>query len=62
MFDTPSIKDTFIMSPVFETPEECETDPFEFKTDELEERSPAEVPFKLLAGNLLCIRVSVMLV
>ena len=49
----PGIKTTFINSTIFETPEDMESNPFEFMEDNLQKRCPADIPNQLYQGFLL---------
>ena len=52
------IKNTFINSTIFETAEDMENRPFQFMTDNLQKRGPADIQDKLYSGYLYQIQVS----
>ena len=58
MVERAEIRNTFIYSPIFETVEEVQTNPFVFKTDALEQRAPKDVPDIRHEGYLLRMVVS----
>ena len=47
------IKNTFLFSQIFETPEDTELNPFEFRADKLDDRSPGDFEDPLISGYLL---------
>ena len=57
MVSKSSIKPTFIHSTIFETPEDCEANPFQFDKENLQTRSPQDIPDQIYAGYLLQIQV-----
>jgi len=59
MVERAAIRNTFIYSPIFETVEDLELNPFEFRTDNLQKRSPQEMSTEIRhQGYLLRIEVS----
>ena len=58
MLERASIKNTFILSAIFETQEDIEKNPFEFKTDRVMGHAPSEVPGCIKRGYMLRIEVS----
>lgn len=58
MVEKPEIRNTFIFSPIFETVEEVETNPFVFQMNDLRERAPKDVPNPRMQGYLLRVQVS----
>ena len=58
MVERAAIRNTFMYSPIFETIEEIETNPFIFRTDNLQERAPKDVPEPHHQGYLLQLNVS----
>ena len=57
MVEKASIKNTFIHSTIFETPEDIQNNPFEFRTDNLQTRKPTEIPNIYYQGYLLRLQV-----
>ena len=47
------IKGQFIMSTIFETPEECKNNPFIFEKYDLQTKNPTEYPAIKRASNIL---------
>jgi len=58
MVEKASIKNTFILSQIFETREDVESCPFEFSTENTQPRGPNDIPNALYKGYLLRLQVS----
>ncbi len=58
MLERTSIKNTFILSAIFETREDIEKNPFDFLPDKIKEQSPDQVEGCLRRGYMIRLQVS----